>query len=106
MNGEPVVPGPCADVTVMPSFVIVLTLLLQGVRDVHGEVHLNLARSAGDAGLRNGQARPDDRGFFPFLSVTSLPPLSADMKLVLAGIGSVIVTPVASALPMFLSVSV
>src|SRR6266446_2576832 len=35
-----------------------------------------------------------------------VPPLSAETKLVLAGTGSVIVTPVAAALPMFFSVSV
>ena len=29
MNGEPVVPGPWADVTVIPSFVIVATLLFR-----------------------------------------------------------------------------
>ena len=38
----------------------------------------------------------------PFAS--AVPPLSAETKLVFAGIGSVIVTPVASALPMFFSV--
>ena len=40
------------------------------------------------------------------LPFAKVPPLSADAKLVFAGIGSVIVTPVASALPMFFSVSV
>src|SRR6185436_16559063 len=35
-----------------------------------------------------------------------VPPLSADTKVVLAGTGSVIVTPVAFALPMFFTVSV
>ena len=103
MNGDPVVPGPCAEVTSMPSFVIVFTLfcsafamltvkctwMTPGTPGVPPEPALGTVRF--------------DQVTTPFCAV---PPWSADTKLVFAGSGSLIVTPVASALPMFLSVSV
>jgi hypothetical protein len=103
MNGEPVVPGPCAEVTTIPSFVIVATFFFSA------SAMLTEKRTwiwpGAPAAPAFGTVRFDHttRGFFP---PTSVPPLSADTKLVLAGIGSEIVTPVASALPTFLSVNV
>ena len=79
----------------MPSFTIAVTFFFSARRDADGEVHRDAAAG------RNRQARPRDRA-----RRRSSRRLSAETKLVLSGTGSVIVTPVASALPMFFSVIV
>ena len=93
--GLPVVPGPSAEVTTMPSLTIDVTFVFSASLDAHGEVHRRRCPP-------DGMARP----VHLTLPLLYVPPLSADMKVVLSGIGSVMVTPVASALPMFLRVRV
>ena len=104
MNSEPLVPGPWANVTTIPSFTIVLTLFLSAFA-MFAVKCTDLVRSTGDAGL--GTVRLDRRraGSCRWSS-RARPPLSADVKVVYPGPDSVMVTPVAFALPMFFTVSV
>src|SRR5215210_3390740 len=101
--GEPVVPGPCADVTLMPSFTIVFTLFCSAAAML--TVKCNVM-TPGTPGVAPAPAFGTVRFFQVTTPFSNVPPLSADTKLVYAGSGSLTVTPVAFALPMFFSVIV
>ena len=90
-TGEPEVDGPCADVAPYPSSTMEATPAFRSgsILTVRWTVTLPA----------DGTDSPDHLTVPP----TFAPPLSADTKLVLAGIGSLIVTPVAAALPMLRS---
>jgi hypothetical protein len=94
MKGEPVVKKPSVVIALTPSFTIECTFFLSASEMLTTRCTVTLAPGA--------IVRP--------VHVTTpalfVPPLSAETKLVLSGSGSVIVTPVAGALPSFLSVSV
>ena len=94
MCGEPVVYGPCADVAFIPSLTIALTFFF---------------RASAMLTVSCTEVLPP-LVTMRFVQVTVplmfAPPLLAETNVVFAGTGSVSVTPVASALPMFLSVSV
>src|SRR5258705_5543258 len=94
MNGEPVVKGPCAEVTFTPSLVIDVTLFLIALAMLTVKCTERLPPAA--------------TVWFDQVTVPpeAVPPLSADTNVGLAGTGSVIVTVVASAFPMFLTVRV
>jgi hypothetical protein len=92
--GEPVVNGPSADVAFSRSLVIEVTCFLSASAMLSFSVTSALAL---------GAMLSPDHVTRPWANV---PPLSADRKLVLSGSGSVIVTPVASALPTFRSLIV
>ena len=94
MNGEPVVNGPCAEVTLTPSLTIEATLFLMAFEMLTVKWTVVLPPAA--------TVRPDH----VTVPLEFVPPPSAETKLVFAGTGSVIVTPVAAALPMFFTVSV
>src|SRR5258706_9425284 len=83
----PVVPGPSADVTTIPSLVIAATCFLRACVMLTRKWRSTLAPAA--------RVRP--------LQVTlpfdADPPSPAETKLVLPGMGSLTVTPVAPALP-------
>ena len=92
LNGEPPAPGPSAEVALYPSSTIeVIPLLSDG-----------LIRT-----LRCTTVLPEAGTVSPVQVATPstfVPPLSADTKLVFAGIGSVILTPVAAPFPMLRTV--
>src|SRR6266542_3347837 len=94
MNGEPVVNGPCAEVTFTPSLTIDATLFLIALAMLAVKWTAVLLPAA--------IVRPDH----VTVPAEFVPPPSAETKVVFAGTGSVMVTPVAAALPMFLTVSV
>ena len=103
-HGEPVVDGPCADVAARPSLTIEATLFFSDGSMPTRRCTVTLppvfVMLPAVPLVAWGTVNPD-QVTTPFAYV---PPLSAETKLVLAGSGSVRVTPVASALPMFLSV--
>src|SRR4029079_15850605 len=91
MNGEPVVNGPWAEVTFTPSLTMDFTLFLMASAMLTVKCTDMLPPAA--------MFRPDHVTAPP----EYVPPLSAEVKVVLARTGSVMVTPVAAALPMFLT---
>src|SRR2546423_11309568 len=93
-TGEPEVDGPCAEVAPKPSSTMELTEEL--IAGLMFTVRWTVTLPA------DGTVSPDHVTAPPALA----PPRSAETKLVLAGIGSVIVTPVAAALPMLRNVMV
>ena len=93
-NGEPVVPTPTLEVTVTPSLTIDVKPFLAGVFTVTEKCTWTFPPA--------GTVSPLQVAVPP----KTVPPSCATALPVLAGTGSVIVTPVASTLPMFLSVSV
>src|SRR3954452_25410189 len=93
-NGDPVVENPPAGVAWTPSLTIEPTWLLSLSAIATTRCTVTLAPGASFA------------TFHVTTPFDSAPPASADTKLVRAGTGSVIETSVASALPMFFSVSV
>jgi len=94
---EPVVDGPWADVAASPSSTIESTFFFSASAMLTRRWTVMLPPTPG---VPVGTVSPDQVA----TPLTFVPPLSADTKLVFAGSGSVIVTPVAAALPMFLSV--
>src|SRR4029079_13215777 len=92
--GLPVVPGPSAEVTTIPSLVIALILFFRAAAMLTWNVRSTLAPAARLMPLQVTLPPPD------------VPPWPADENVVLAGIGSLTVTPVAAALPMLRSVIV
>src|SRR6185503_3734749 len=94
MKGEPVVNGPWADVALIPSLMIDVTCFFSASTMLTVKCTVVLPPAATE--------RLDHVTVPP----TFVPPPSAETNVVFAGTGSVIVTPVAAALPMFLSVSV
>src|SRR5690242_14155813 len=94
MVGEPLVENPPAAVAPKPSSTIEVTPDLRP-----GSI---LTRRCTDTLLADGIEMPVHFAAPPLL----VPPASAETKLVLAGIGSVMVTPVAVALPMLRRVMV
>ena len=93
MNGEPVVNGPWAEVAFIPSLTIALTLFLIA----SAMLTVNCTEMLPPLGTA--------RFVQTTVPLTFAPPV-AETNVVFAGTGSVMTTPVASALPMFLSVSV
>ena len=100
-NGEPVAPKPPAAVTVRPSLTIETTFFFRASAMLTLKCPSCCRRPGPTTGPRHGvivllALPPSDR----------IPPLSAEMNDVLSGVGSVIVTSVAAAFPMFLTVIV
>ncbi len=93
-NGEPDVENPPAAVAFVPSFTTDSTRFLSA--SATETVRCTVTDAPAPSVGTDHETTPSERA----------PPPSADTKLVFAGIGSVIVTPVASALPMFRSVRV
>jgi hypothetical protein len=91
-NGDPVVKNPPSAVAFMPSFTIAVTSFFSALAMLTVKCNVMLPPA--------GTVLPDH----VTVPAEFVPPSAAETKLVLSGTGSVIVTPVAAALPMFFSV--
>ena len=101
-NGEPVAPKPPAAVTVKPSLTIEVTFFFRASAMLTVKCTVALPPAGTDRPVHVTVLS----SFLPFPPSDRVPPLSAETNDVLSGTGSVTVTSVAAAFPMFLTVIV